>query len=110
MGGTLLRRRGLRRHPSGLSGRERSRPAGFRPADHVARLRAAASEGGDGAGALTLDDQISDAWRALGECETAQCPLCGGEMGRSSGRVVSRSDAEEEEPCGECVDCGTRLS
>ena len=53
MGGTLLRRRGLRRHSPGLSGRERLRPAGVSPADHVARLRTTASEA-DSAGALTL--------------------------------------------------------
>ncbi len=110
MGGTLLRRRGLRRHPSGLSGRERFRPAGLRPADHVARLRAPALEEGGGAGALTLDDLIADAWQALGAWERAQCPLCGGEMGRD-GEAGSRSDAVEEADChGECLDCGTWLS
>jgi hypothetical protein len=108
MGGTLLRRGGLRRHSPGLSGRERLRPAGFRPADHVARLRAAASEG-DNAGALTLDGLITDAWRALCARETAQCPLCGGEMGRN-GKGVSCSDVEGTDCHGECVDCGTRLS
>jgi hypothetical protein len=109
MGGTLLRRRGLRRHSPGLSGRERLRPAGLSPADHVARLRATASEGGD-AGALTLDDLITDTWRALCRLETAQCPLCGGEMGRGR-EADSRSDgAKEADYFGECEDCGTRLS
>ncbi len=107
MGGTLLRRRGHRRLPHGLPGRERLGPVGFGPADHVARLRTAASKG-SGTEALTLDDVIADAWRALSESETAQCPLCGGEM-QSGGRVVSYMDAEEESQ-GECVDCATRLS
>jgi hypothetical protein len=107
MSGTLLRRRGHRRLPSGLLGHERLGPAGFRPADHVARLRAAASKGGN-AEALTLDDVIADAWRALSESETAQCPLCGGEM-RRGGKVAAHTDVEEE-PHGECMDCGTRLS
>lgn len=111
MGGTLLRRRALRRHPSGLSGRERFRPAGFKPADHVARLRAATSKESGGAGALTLNDLITNTWQALGEWETAQCPLCGGEM-RRGGKAVSRSEVEEVEAeyHGECEDCGTRLS
>ncbi|HEV3320835.1 MAG TPA: hypothetical protein VG147_01440 [Solirubrobacteraceae bacterium] len=73
----------------------------------MARLRAAASEGG-GAGALTLDHVITDAWCALSEWETAQCPLCGGEM-RRGGKVVAGTDVEEE-PHGECMDCGTQLS
>ena len=106
MGATLLRRRGHRRLSPGLPGREGLRPAGFRPAEHVARLRAAASKGG-GAGALTLDDVIVGAWQALSEWETAQCPLCGGEM-RRGGTVLAHTDAEEE-PHGECVDCGTQL-
>jgi hypothetical protein len=110
MGGTLLRRRGLRRRSPGLSGGDRLRQVGFRPADHVARLRAAASDGGSNTGALTLDDLIIDTWRALCEWETVQCPLCGGEMERG-GKVDSRSAAVEETNChGECVDCGTRLS
>ena len=106
MGGTLLRRRGHRRLSPGLPGRERLRPAGFGPADHVARLRAAASKGG-GADAFTLDDVIADAWRALSESETAQCPLCGGEMRR--GGKAARSHGAGEELHGECVDCGTQL-
>ncbi len=118
MGGTLLRRRGLRRHSPGLSGRERLRPAGVSPADHVARLRTTASEA-DSAGALTLDDLITDMWQALGAWESAQCPLCGGEMGRGA-RAISRVGIEDsrigekeigEAEChGQCVDCGTRLS
>jgi hypothetical protein len=110
MEGTLLRRRGLRRHSPGLSGKKPlMRTAGFRPADHMARLRAAASQA-DNAGAPTLDDMITDTWRSLCGLETAQCPLCGGEMDR--GRVAdSRSDvAKEADYFGECVDCGTRLS
>ena len=83
MGGILLRRRAHRRHPYGFPGRERIRPVGFKPADHVARLRAAASKGA-GAEALTLDDVVADAWRALSESETAQCPLCAGEMQRGA--------------------------
>ncbi len=106
MGGTLLRRRGHRRLPYGFPGGERLGPTGFRPADHVARLRAAASKAG-GAEAFTLDDVIADAWQALSESETAQCPLCGGEMQRG-GRAIA--DMNVEEPHGECVDCGTRLS
>lgn len=108
MAGTILHRRGHRRLQSYLPGRERLRPAGLRPADHIARLRAAASEG-DGAGVLTLDDLITDAWQALGEWETAQCPLCGGGM-RPGGQAVAGSEAEDAEPQGECADCGTRLS
>ena len=109
MSGTLLRRRGLRRRSPGPSARERLRPAGFGPADHLARLRATASEGGN-AGALTLDDLITDTWRMLCEWETVQCPLCGGEMARD-GKTHSRADAvKEASPHGECVDCGTRLS
>jgi hypothetical protein len=108
MGGTVLRRGGLRRHSPGLFGRERLRPAGFRPADHVARLRAAASEG-DNAGAITLDGLVTDAWRALCAWETAQCPLCGGEMGRND-KGVSCSDVAGADCHGECMDCGTRLS
>ena len=107
MGGTLLRRRGHRRLPHGLPGRERLRPAGLGSADHVARLRAAASTGG-GAEALTLDDVIADAWRALSESETARCPLCGGEMQRG-GKTIAHVGAGEELH-GECVDCGTQLS
>ncbi len=107
MGGTLLRRRGHPRLPPGPPGRERLRPAGFRPADHVARLRAAALKGG-GVEALTLDDVIVGAWQALSESETVRCPLCGGEM-RRAGKAIAHTDADEE-PHGECVDCGTRLS
>jgi hypothetical protein len=110
MGGTLLRRRGLRRHSPGLSGGGRLRPAGFKPADHVARLHAAAASEGDNAGALTLDDMITDTWRSLCGLRTAQCPLCGGEMARGR-EAGSRSDvAQEADSYGECVDCGTRLS
>jgi len=107
MSGTVLRRRGHRRLPHGFLGPERLRPAAFKPASHVARLGAAAAKGG-GAEALTLDDVIADAWQALGGSKTAQCPLCGGEM-RGGGNVAAYVDAEEE-PNGECVDCGTRLS
>ncbi len=106
MGGTLLRRRGHRRLQHGLPERERLRPAGFGPADHVARLRAAASSGD--VAALTLEDVIADAWQTLSASETARCPLCGGEMQRG-GRVFAHMGAEEELQ-GECVDCGTRLS
>lgn len=109
MSGTLLQRRGFRRHSPGLSARKHLRPAGFRPADHVARLRAAASEARGDASTLTLDGLITDAWRALSESETARCPLCGGEMSRS-GKAISRWDIEGVEYHGECVDCGTRLS
>jgi hypothetical protein len=108
MAGALLRGRGHRQLPSGFPGRERLRPAGFRPADHVARLRAAASKAG-AAEALTLDDLIADAWQALSEWETARCPLCGGEM-RRNGKAGFCPEAEDAEPQGECVDCGTRLS
>ncbi len=107
MGGILLRRRAHRRHPYGFPGRERISPVGFKPADHVARLRAAASKVA-GTEALTLDDVVADAWRALSESETAQCPLCAGEMQRG-GRVVAYMDTEEDFQ-GECVDCGTWLS
>ncbi len=106
MDGILLRRRGNRQLSYGLPGGQRLGPTGFRPADHVARLRAAASKTG-GAEAFTLDDVIADAWQALSESETAQCLLCGGEMQRG-GRAIA--DMNAEEPYGECVDCGTRLS
>jgi len=109
MSGTLLRRRGLRRRSPDLSGRGRLRPAGFKPADHVARLRAAASDG-DNAGALTLDDMIADTWRVLHGLETAQCPLCGGEMSRGREAGSRLAVAKEADTYGECVDCGTRLS
>jgi hypothetical protein len=108
MSGALLRRRGYRRLQAGPPARKRLTQAAFRPVDHVARLRASALVG-DGADALTLDDLITNVWQALGEWETGQCPLCGGEIGRSR-KTVSRSVAEEVEPHGECVDCGTRLS
>jgi hypothetical protein len=107
MGGTLLGRRGHRRLPHGLPGRERLRPAGVGPADHVARLRAGASTR-DGEEALTLDDVIADAWRALSKSETARCPLCGGGM-QLGGKAVADVGAGEAFH-GECVDCGTRLS
>jgi hypothetical protein len=110
MGGTLLRRRGLRLRSPGLSGGDRLRQVGFRPADHVARLRAATSKGGSNTGALTLDDLITDTWQVLGAWDMAQCPLCGGEMARG-GKAGSRSNAvEETDYHGECVDCGTWLS
>jgi hypothetical protein len=92
MDGALLQRRGRRLR------RER-----LRPADHLARLRAAGSAG-RGPDVLTLDDVITGAWQTLGGCEIAQCPVCGGEMGRSSGANGFPA------PHGECVDCGTRLS
>jgi hypothetical protein len=97
MGGTLLRPRG----------REGLRPAGFGPEGRLARLRTAASKGG-GAEALTLDDVIADAWRALSGSETARCPLCGGEMNRGE-KAVAGAEVEDGEPHGECVDCGTQL-
>jgi hypothetical protein len=107
MGGVLLRRCDHRRLPHGFPGREHIGPVGFRPADHMARLRAATSKVG-GAEALTLDDVIAEAWQALSKSEMAQCLLCGGEM-RRGGRTVAYMAAEEESH-GECVDCGTRLS
>jgi hypothetical protein len=108
MAGALLRRRGHRRLPSALSGRERPRPAAFRPADHVARLRAATSKGGD-AEACTLEEVITGAWHALSVWETAQCPLCGGEMRRGETAVAS-TEVEDAAPHGLCTDCGTQLS
>jgi hypothetical protein len=108
MGGALLRRRDHRRLPSALSGGGRLRLVGLGPADHVARLRAVTSKEG-GVGAFTLDDVIARAWYALGEWETVQCPLCGGEMSRG-GKTVAGAEVEEGEPHGECADCGTRLS
>jgi hypothetical protein len=106
MGGTVLRRRGHRRLPHGLLGAARLRPATFKPVDHMTRLSAAASKG-SGAEPLTLDDVIAGAWQALGGSKAVRCPLCCGEMW-SGGSVGAYADAEEE-PKGECVDCGTQL-
>ncbi len=108
MGGALLRRRGHRRLPAALSGRERLGPAGFRPVDHVARLRAATSNDGS-AEAPTLDSVIADVWQALSEWETAQCPLCGGKMRRGE-KAVAGTEMEDFDCHGVCMDCGTRLS
>lgn len=82
----------------------------MKPADHVARLRAAVSEGGNNTGAVTLDDLITDTWLALCERETAQCPLCGGELARGGKAGTGSNAVEETDHHRECVDCGTRLS
>jgi hypothetical protein len=104
MNGALIQRRSRRWRPAGLHEREH-----LRPADHVARLRAAASKG-RGAGALTLDDLVASVWQALNGWETTQCPLCGGAMGPSGRQTGGCLEAEGEDLHGECVDCGTRLS
>ncbi len=106
MGGALLQRRGHQWHPTGVLGRER-----LRPADHVARLRAAGSVG-RGADPLTLDDLITETWQTLSGSEAAHCPVCGGEMRRSSGTAAVHFavQAQQLELCGECADCGARLS
>jgi hypothetical protein len=56
-----------------------------------------------------LDDVIADAWQALSEWETAQCPLCGGEMRRGR-KAVASTEVEDPESRGVCMDCGTQLS
>jgi hypothetical protein len=104
MSGALLQRRGHRRYPTGVLGRER-----LRPADHVARLRAAGSVG-SGADPLTLDDLITETWRALSGREAAHCPVCGGGMRRSGDAAFAHSAAERLELRGTCADCGTYLS